>query len=117
MAFPPKTPFSGPPAAPAAPAATPKLSSMTLAEASAMGTTAGAPAAATSKGPPAGSGLPGSGPPPAMPGQAPAPAAQGAGVTADRPVVAAHFNTPSVGTHPSASPHKQGNPSHGMSNV
>jgi hypothetical protein len=113
MAFPPKMP-SGPPAAPAAP---PKLSSMTLAEASAMGTTAGAPALSTSKGPPPGSGAPGSGPASALPGQDQQGPAPIGGPAPNRPVVAAHFDTPSVGTHPSASPRKQSNPPHGMSDA
>ena len=87
----------------------------TLADTSAMGTTQGAPVMAISKGP-----IPGSGPPPAMPGndQAPPPAAPPAnaapiGDTA-RPVVGPHMKAQSVGTHPSKSTSKRGNPVHGM---
>jgi hypothetical protein len=117
MAFnqPPNTPPG-----PAAPPAPPTGRSMTLAQASAMGTTQGAPVMQIAKGPPAGSGLPGSGPPPAQPGQdqqppgvtATTPAAGGPKVA--NPVVAPHRGQPSVGTHPSKSPNKQVNPVHGM---
>lgn len=67
----------------------------TLADVSAQGTTQGAPVTQISKGPmqpPAGGPVP------------------------TRPVVAAHANTPSVGTHPAASPFMRGNPPHGMTN-
>ena len=110
---PPNTPPG--PQAPAAPP--PPPAARTLADVSAMGTTQGAPVMAISKGP-----LPGSGPPPAMPGndQAPAPPAPPAGQApvgvAARPVVAPHANTPSVGTHPSKSANKRGNPVQGMTN-
>ena len=111
-------PFGAPPSAPATPPpAPPSPAKMTLAQTSAMGTTAGAPVMQTSKGPPNGSGLPGSGPPPAAPGMNQQP--QGvntsppAGAAPARPVVGPH-TTQSVGTHPSRSPNKRVNPAHGM---
>jgi hypothetical protein len=89
MAFPPN-PNAAPPAPPA-----PTPQGKTLADVSAQGTTQGAPVAQISKGPP----------------QAPA-----GGPVPGRPVVAPHFGAPSVGTHPSASPNAQGNPTYGMGN-
>lgn len=116
--------FSGPPSPPAAPPAPPSRQSLTLAQASAMGTTQGAPVMQIAKGPPGGSGLPGSGPPPAAPGNAqqppgvgaapPAPAAGPPVGVAANPVVAAHAQ-PSVGTHLSRSPNKRADPTHGWS--
>lgn len=99
---------------PAPPTAPPAKQPKTLAELSAMGTTAGAPVQQTSKGPPGGSGLPGSGPPQAAPGTAPEPAPVNANPKAKPPVVA-HAGVESVGTHQSASPNKRANPPYGMS--
>lgn len=127
MAFskPPNTPPGLPSGGGATPApAPPRPATMTLAQASAMGTTQGAPVMQIAKGPPAGSGLPGSGPPPANPGQAqqppgaPAPGsattpAAGGPVVAN-PVVGPHSGKQSVGTHASRSPTKRVNPTHGM---
>ena len=83
---------------------------MTLAEMSAMGTTAGAPALQVSKGPPGGSGLPGSGPAAAMPGSAPPPPANPPMGQPARPVVGSHGGAVSVGTHGTASAAKGANP-------
>ena len=90
MAFPPN-PNAAPPGAPA-----PAPKGKTLADLSAQGTTQGAPVAQITKGPP----VPGAG--------GPVPA---------RPVVAPHGGARSVGTHPSASPNSQGNPTNGMQNA
>ena len=87
--------FNIPPNTPPAPPS-PAPQAKTLADVSAMGTTQGAPVAQITKGPQ----MPGAG-----------------GPTPARPVVAPHASTPSVGTHPSASPFKRGNPPHGMTNA
>jgi hypothetical protein len=121
MAF--NTPPNVPPAPQSAVAAPspPTPGKMTLAQFSAMGTTAGAPVAQVSKGPPGGSGQPGSGPPPLQPGQQPQPQAINAppagGPKPSRPVVGPHGGSRSVGTHASRSPNKQANPVHGLSSL
>lgn len=113
-------PAGGPPMGGPSPPPVPSLDQMSLAQTSAMGTTAGAPVA-NSMGPPAGSGLPGAGPAPAMPGQNPIPTPgvdSGPPIgppTPPNPVVAPHAKAKSVGTHASRSAHKRGNPTHGMS--
>lgn len=107
-------PISGPATGAATPPPVPAIQ-MNLAQMSAMGTTAGASAAQVSKGPAAGTGLPGAGPAEQPPGQSqapvPPPPTPPIGATS-RPSVGPHKGR-SVGTHPSKSPHKRGNPVHG----
>lgn len=99
-----------PPNIASSPAAT-----MTLGQMSAAGTTAGAPAAQVDMGPPPGSGLPGSGPTPVnpTPDVPPDSTPQSPMGGNQRPVVGSHATKRSVGTHPSRSPKKRGNPVHG----
>lgn len=94
----------------------------TLAQLSAMGTTAGAAAAEVSKGPAPGTNLPGSGPaapqaPPPNAARQPPPqfnSGPPAGDMPARPVIKHHASTRSVGTHGARSPHKRKNVAHGM---
>jgi len=100
----------GAPAAPAKPPVGPAPKTVTLAEASAAGTTEGAPTP-LSMGAAPGTGLPGTNNPAP---QAP-PAAPSAGGPPANPPVAPHNAQRSVGTHQSRSPNKRGNPTFGMS--
>lgn len=87
------------PAPPTATVASKPPAQMTIANASAAGTTAGAPTP-LSMGPPPGTGLVGSGQAPQKPQAATAPPRVG-GPVPTRPPIVAHAGTKSVGTHAS----------------